>query len=213
MNKRPIPRHFAEDLAAGWVDPNGPPSRNCIVREGDVVWACSGHRAIVLPFEQEGIAIQGKVAIDPTTRLQIDVTPPNIFQLIPPKTAGVVVEIKSNWVLEELKYVVDSFKPRHTVGILFRLELGPRLRVFHHPTKEQISDDWMRDMVLDLTIEGPESEQPVHIDARYLVQAVEDLGFQKDSKVTIKREERYNVGCPMRIDGPRGHCVIMPINL
>lgn len=214
-----MPLKNAIQVARGWVYQADETRRHLqgVVVEPERVWASDGHRAIILTTKAGdhalGVYLDG--SDKPTPREAIK--PPPIDQVILTKVDDpVVARFNVGWIRKTVRGLVNMVAKRTHLTLHFK-----RDRIVEAQLGENLTLAKERKNVvpahLTMRIETGNDVTGIPyswgLNPRYLVDAIEDLGFYDGDAIV---DVRQNGGDPLtgvRIDGPRGYAIIMPVRL
>jgi len=166
------------------------------------IWATDGHRALILPAnngpEECGGYVDG-------VKLAAPAPPAPIDQVIPPADTPTLPTLTDD-VVDRLRALATIVKPR-TVLALSILASGMHITITEIlPEKSKKKAAAKFETMLS-------NEPALHdtgLNVRYLLDAIDCLGFADDAPITLRQE---NPLAPIRIDGPLGTAVIMPMRI
>ena len=174
------------------------------------VWATDGHRAHIFEVDDIPDGIDGAYTTDETPDAEA-VAPP-VDLLVNLNRTRTVLAIKMSDVLDVLEPLCEVVKPRHTVTIRWS-KRDPEFEIVRVPTQAE-EKGGMRPHPFVLQTEGSHTfpdAGDVSLNARYLLEALVDLGFDERDEVPICRDNIGDALSPVVIFGPRGRAMIMPV--
>jgi len=169
--------------------------------DADRVWSTDGHRAVILNGAgglPEGAYLGGvRVAVAPAG--------PEMARVTPPESTPIAVTLTTG-VIEAIRAIVAGAATKTTITAHFKPD-GTTIHITAHTPRG------MGDMKAVVTLTpGPCCRAPLRglgINARYLVDAIAAIGAGARDLSLLAED----ASAPVRMDGPRGMAIVMPMRI